>query len=147
MHRATPTGPITSRAPSTSVHSTCNRPMTASKYWLTSIRPRAMNVSSFILANPVLCIDWDNFFCKANRRNSNNNILEQFKGRIFEGQWFGVSLSSTGNGQFSACAHKYVHYYNFTRRDDHMSYGACYTFSNEFVQEYKVKAIFSQINK
>jgi len=28
-------------------------------------------------------------------------LKEQFKGRIFENQWFGVSLASTGNGGFS----------------------------------------------
>ena len=39
---------------------------------------------------------------------------------------------------FKACAHKYVHYYNFTNRDEHASYGACYRFSNDFLQEYKV---------
>ncbi len=39
---------------------------------------------------------------------------------------------------FKACAHKYVHYYNFTNRDEHASYGACYRFSNDFMQEYKV---------
>ncbi len=39
---------------------------------------------------------------------------------------------------FKACAHKYVHYYNFSKRDEHASYGACYTFNNEFEQEFKV---------
>jgi hypothetical protein len=60
-------------------------------------------------------------------------------GAKLDGQWFGVSLSSTGDGPFSACAHKYVHYYNFSRRDEHMAYGACFTFGNEFAQEYKVR--------
>ncbi len=28
-------------------------------------------------------------------------LKEQFKGRIFDNQWFGVSLASTGSGGFS----------------------------------------------
>lgn len=65
------------------------------------------------------------------------DLKEQFKGRMFENQWLGVTVSSAGQGAFSACAHKYVHYYNFTNLDAHASYGACYRFSNSFVQEYK----------
>lgn len=65
------------------------------------------------------------------------DLKEQFKGRVFENQWLGVTVSSSGQGSFSACAHKYVHYYNFTNLDAHASYGACYRFSNSFVQEYK----------
>lgn len=30
-----------------------------------------------------------------------------------------------------------MHYYNFTTRDEHAAYGACYRFSNDFNQEYK----------
>jgi len=83
-----------------------------------------------------------NFETKKSDEYVNNLYLddylkEQFKGSKFENQWFGVSLSSTGFGSFSACAHKYVHYYNFTNRDEHAAYGACYRFANDFVQEYK----------
>ena len=65
-------------------------------------------------------------------------LKEQFKGKVYENQWFGVTISSTVNGSFSACAHKYVHHYDFTNRDEHAAYGACYRFSNDFNQEYKV---------
>ncbi|RNA43640.1 integrin alpha-PS1 isoform X2 [Brachionus plicatilis] len=65
------------------------------------------------------------------------DLKEQFKGRMFENQWLGVTVSSSGQGSFSACAHKYVHYYNFTNLDAHATYGACYRFSNSFFQEYK----------
>ncbi len=68
-------------------------------------------------------------------------LREQYRGKRYDGQWLGVSVASTGSGAFAACAHKYVHYYNFTTRDEHAAYGACYRFGNEFTQEYKVSFI------
>lgn len=38
---------------------------------------------------------------QSNKKNYDRVIKEQFKGAKLDGQWFGVSLSSTGNGQFS----------------------------------------------
>ena len=70
--------------------------------------------------------------------NLDKTLREQFRGTRYDGQWLGVSVASTGTGAFAACAHKYVHYYNFTTRDEHAAYGACYRFGNEFAQEYKV---------
>ena len=48
---------------------------------------------------------------------------------------------------FQACAHKYVHHYNFVKRDEHAAYGACYTFDNEFNQEYKVSLDASKFDR
>ncbi len=38
---------------------------------------------------------------ESSRKYSDSTLLDQFKGRLFENQWFGVSLSSTGYGAFS----------------------------------------------
>ena len=63
---------------------------------------------------------------------------EQFKGSKIEDSNFGVAISVSPNGLFTACAHKYIHYYNFVGFDHHNAFGACFQFANNFTQEFKV---------
>ena len=47
---------------------------------------------------------------ESSRKYSDSTLLVQFKGRLFENQWFGVSLSSTGYGAFSVSIYFSRHY-------------------------------------
>ena len=44
-------------------------------------------------------------------------LKEQFKGRVFDNQWFGVSLASTGSGGFSVI---YFWSYCFRYKNDQL---------------------------
>ncbi len=57
---------------------------------------------------------------KSDEINKNNyyldeNLKEQFKTRMFENQWFGVSLASTGSGSFAVIYLVLVHF--FAKKD------------------------------